>query len=575
MQWSDACQSAFETLKEALTQAPILAYPDFTLEFTLATDASDHGLGYVLGQVHNGREVVIAYGGRKLLPAEKNYSVTEREALAVVAGIKHYQHYLYGAHFKVLTDHSAVRWLMSLKMPCGRLARWALLPQQYDFEIIHRASVSNGNADALSRRSYDTIVAAIDNPGVQVDRVRYLQQQDPALADIIDHLEYEVLPTSNKSAKTLLHTIEQYYLDPDGLLCHVFIPGSRRNPTPRSQLVIPTALRHKVLLQAHDSPFAAHFGVHKTYAKLRDKYFWPRMFADVQHYVLSCESCATKKSLKQRRTAPVLPIPVSGPWELVATDCCGSFPEPNSGNRYVVFFTDYCTRWVEAFAVPNSEATTIARLLVDDIIGRHGAPRKLLSDRGSNYLSSLIREVCFLMNTEKVFTTSYHPQSDGLVERFNGTMAQCISHYVESNQKNWDTYLNTILFAFRTSPNDAIGESPFFMMYGRDPSFPTRLLFVATERNVSFCSGTQRTSGRTHRNSSPHLRPKYPKSTTENEGSSRSLRRTYTVPVGGSRVGVLSQEPQRRLEKAGPQLSWSIPDSRISLSCALHFTSHQ
>ena len=361
---------------------------------------------------------------------------------------------------------------MSLKMPCGRLARWALLLQQYDFEIIHRASVSNGNADALSRRSYDTVVAAIDNPGVQVDRVRYLQRQDPALADIIDYLEYEVLPTSNKSAKTLLHTIEQYYLDPDGLLCHIFIPGSRRNPTPRSQFVIPTALRHEVLLQAHDSPFGAHFGVHKTYAKLRDKYFWPRIFADVQHYVLSCESCAMKKSPKQRRTAPVLPIPVSGPWELVATDCCGPFPESNSGNRYVVVFTDYCTRWVEAFAVPNIEATTIARLLVDDIIGRHGAPRKLLSDRGSNYLSSLIREVCFLMNTEKVFTTSYHPQCDGLVERFNGTMAQCISHYVDSNQKNWDTYLNAILFAFRTSPNDAIGESPFFMMSGRDPVFP-------------------------------------------------------------------------------------------------------
>ena len=152
--------------------------------------------------------MVIAYGGRKLLPAEKNYSVTEREALAVVAGIKHYQHYLYGAHFKVLTDHSAVRLLMSLKMPFGRLARWALLLQQYDFEIIHRAGVSNGNADALFRRSCDTIVAAIDNPGVQVDRVHYLQRQDPALADTIDYLEYEVLPTSNKTAKTLLHTIE-------------------------------------------------------------------------------------------------------------------------------------------------------------------------------------------------------------------------------------------------------------------------------------------------------------------------------------------------------------------------------
>ena len=290
-QWTPVCQTAFDKLKDALTQAPILAYPDFSLEFTLATDASDHGLGYVLGQIQNGREVVIAYGGRKLLPAEKNYNVTEREALGVVSGIKYFQHYLYGTHFKVYTDHSAVRWLMSLKMPCGRLGRWALLLQQYDFEIIHRAGASNGNADALSRRPYESIVAAVDSPGVQTDRVRELQRQDPALADIIDYLEWEQLPANNKAAKTLLHTIEQYYLDPDGLLCHILIPGNRRVPTPRSQLVIPASLRHEVLLQIHDSPFSGHLGVHKTYAKLRDKYFWPRMFADVQHYVLSCESC--------------------------------------------------------------------------------------------------------------------------------------------------------------------------------------------------------------------------------------------------------------------------------------------
>ena len=105
-------------------------------------------------------------------------------------------------------------------------------------------------------------------------------------------------------------------------------------------------------------------------------------------------------------------------------------------------------------------------------MGRHGAPRRLLSDRGANFLSSLVREVCFLMNTHKVFTTSYHPQCDGLVERFNGTMAQCISHYVDSKQKNWDMYLNVILFAFRTSPNEVRGESPFFMLYGRDPIYP-------------------------------------------------------------------------------------------------------
>lgn len=151
-QWNDDCQVAFDRLKEAVTQAPILAYPDFTVEFTLATDACDEGLGYVLGQIQNGREAVIGYAGRKLIPAEKNYSVTEREALALIAGIRHFRSYLYGVHFKVFTNHSAVCWLMQLKDPSGRLARWALLLQQYDFEIIHRAGLSNGNADALSRR---------------------------------------------------------------------------------------------------------------------------------------------------------------------------------------------------------------------------------------------------------------------------------------------------------------------------------------------------------------------------------------------------------------------------------------
>ena len=139
--WVEGCQSAFEKLKQALTQAPVPAYPDFTVEFTLPTDASDEGLGYVLGQVQNNREVVIGYTGRKLLPAEKNYSVTEREALAVVSGIRHFRSYLYGVHFKVCTDHSAVRWLMRLKEPSGRLTRWAILLQQYDFEIIHRAGL--------------------------------------------------------------------------------------------------------------------------------------------------------------------------------------------------------------------------------------------------------------------------------------------------------------------------------------------------------------------------------------------------------------------------------------------------
>ena len=177
--WDDRCQHAFDTLKKALTEAPILAYPDFTVPFDLYVDASDEGLGMVLGQHQNGKEVVISYAGRSLYPAEKNYSVTEREALAVVDGIKYFQPYLYGRKFAVHTDHHALKWLMMIRDPTGRLVRWSLLLQQYDFDIKHRAGTANGNADALSRRPYGPIITALDKPGVQTDRISELQRRDP------------------------------------------------------------------------------------------------------------------------------------------------------------------------------------------------------------------------------------------------------------------------------------------------------------------------------------------------------------------------------------------------------------
>jgi len=469
--WTEECQSAFEALKKALTEAPIFAYPDFTKPFLLSTDASDDALGMVLGQEQNGREVVIAYGGCKLIPAERNYSVTEREALALVVGIKGFQHYLYGRKFTVYTDHNAVRWLMNIKEPTGRLARWALVLQQYDFEIKHRAGKNNGNADALSRRPYQPILAALDCPGVQTDKIRELQRRDPPLADIIEYLETERLPEGAAATKTLLNSIEDYFLDQEGILCHIYIPKNRRVATPKTQLVVPAPLRQEILIGGHDYPTAGHLGVNKTYEKLRDRYFWPKMFADIQHWVLSCSHCQMK-SPRQRQTAPVLPIAVEGPFHRVAVDCLGPFPVTHSGNRYIVVFSDYLTRFPEAFAVHSIDAATIADLLVNEIMARHGDPRTLLSDRGSNFLSNLVKEVCHLMGTKKVFTTSYHPQCDGLVERFNGTLAQSLSMYVSSDKKDWDKYLNPVLFAYRVSPSDVTGESPFYMLYGREPRLP-------------------------------------------------------------------------------------------------------
>ena len=251
---------------------------------------------------------------------------------------------MYGGHFTIYTDHNALKWLLTLKEPTGRLARWRVLLQQYVFEVKHRSGTTNGNADALSRIPYLPLVTALDKPGVQTDRIYELRRHDPSLADIIDYLEHDLLPLNNQSAKALLHTIDDYYLDQDGLLCHIWTPGKGRLTTPRFQLVVPTALRHEILLSVHDRPLGGgHLGVHKTYEKVRERYYWRGLFADVQHWCTSCVHCAMKKSPKNRPKAPLLTIPVEGPFDMIGVDAVGPFPVTKSANRYLIVFTDYLT----------------------------------------------------------------------------------------------------------------------------------------------------------------------------------------------------------------------------------------
>ena len=178
--WDTDCQIAFDTLKQKLMSAPVLAYPDFELPFHLYVDAGQESLGLTLGQIVDGQEVVIAYAGRGLNKAERNYSSCEREALAVIEGIKKFRVYLYDRHFKIHTDNSAVRWLMSIQDLAGRLALWSLLLQPFDFEIIHRPEKSNGNADALSHRPYttcrfdDALIANLTTTNIKLTAGRFI-----------------------------------------------------------------------------------------------------------------------------------------------------------------------------------------------------------------------------------------------------------------------------------------------------------------------------------------------------------------------------------------------------------------
>ena len=162
---------------------------------------------------------------------------------------------------------------MRIKEPTGRLARWSLLLQQYDFEVRHRSGQSNGNADGLSRRPYPVNLTVIDIPGLQTEGIRNLQRRDADLSDTIAYLEDKILPAKDGSARALLLCVDNYFLDKDGILCHIWVPNKRHPRGMYTQLVVPAALRQEVLTAGHDDPTAGHLGTHKTYEKLRQPYY--------------------------------------------------------------------------------------------------------------------------------------------------------------------------------------------------------------------------------------------------------------------------------------------------------------
>ena len=196
------------------------------------------------------------------------------------------------------------------------------------------------------------------------------------------------------------------------------------------------------------------------------------MRADVRRHCRSCLTCATRKGTGRASRPPLQPIAVGGPFHRMEVDVL-QLPLTESGNRYVVVFLDYLTKWVEAFAVSNQSAVTIAQLLVEEVFCRHGAPQELLSDRGPNFLSEIVLEVCKLLNIKKVNTSGYHPQTDSLVERFNCTLSHMISKYAQKNGSDWDHHLPFLLFAYRATIQESTRETPFYLLYGRDPRLPS------------------------------------------------------------------------------------------------------
>lgn len=475
--WSTECEIAFLQLKTCLTSAPILAFPDFTRPFQLHTDASNIGLGAVLSQTSEGGvDRPVAYWSRTLSRPEKNYSATELECLAVVSALHEFRPLLHGTQVVLIyTDHSALRSLLTQKEPKAKFARWIQSINEFSYEIHYRPGSQNGNADGLSRLPHlgaATVDQMQDVSFLDPVVMREAQLSDPFCRAIMVHLEPAVLggeavPTVTVSAMLPLCHLRDGLLYYNGPVDH-----KGRMTQNLERLVVPRHLSNQVISLFHDHILAGHMGHERTYYRLLQRFYWPGMFSDCQQFVNTCLSCQERKNPRKPTYGQLQPITVTAPFDTVAFDIAGPFSVTPRGNRYVLVVSDYDTRWVEAFALPHGDAVTVANILVDEIICRYGAPQRFLSDRGQAFVGKVVAEVCRVFGTKKVNTSAYHPQTDGLVERFNGTLEAMLSHFVSELQNDWDVALPKLLFAYRTSLHSSLHDTPFFLLFGRDATFP-------------------------------------------------------------------------------------------------------
>ena len=299
-----------------------------------------------------------------------------------------------------------------------------------------------------------------------LEDIRECQMKDPELKVYVKYLEEKALPTDGDTARRFVCESKAFEMI-DGVL-------HRESPTVPSRwcVVLPSELRAQLLAEAHDGIFAGHFSELKVYDKLRRLYWWPKMRAEVRSFCRSCLSCASRKGPGRAIRPPLQPILTKGPFHRVGVDVL-QMPLSSSGNKYIVVFMDYLTKWVETFATSNQQSATIARLLAENIVCRHGVPEELLSDRGSNFLSDLILELCCVLGMKKINTSGYHPQTDGLVEKFNSTILAMLAKCTDGSVIEWDKKLPFVLFAYRSTIQSSTKESPFFLLYGRDPRLPS------------------------------------------------------------------------------------------------------
>lgn len=347
--------------------------------------------------------------------------------------------------------------------------------------IAYRSGKQNVRADALSRNPIPTDTPEPTALSAQIAEVytnsaditqlldaapgqesqsdfKVEQQKDPELNRLRRFLEYGALPENEREVRGIAAQALNFTII-DDVLYYVDAKGGGRK-----RAAVPRHLQKLVLEDYHSGRMAGHFSGARLYTALSRQWWWRTMYRDAMDFSRSCGECATVAGVGRRYQPPLHPIPVQHPFQIIGVDIM-ELPVTEQGNRYVIVFQDFLTKWPLVFPAPDQKAIRLARLVAEEVLPLFGVPDALLSDRGKNLLAHVMQDVCQLLGVTKLNTTSYHPQCNGMVERMNWTLKSMLRKHVAKFGGQWDRYLPGVLWAYRNTPHESTKEKPSFLVW--------------------------------------------------------------------------------------------------------------
>jgi transposase InsO family protein len=469
--WDEEAEKSWQQLKDLYRKEAggkaVVATFNYDAPIIMETDASDFALGAQLMQPgEDGKLRPVAFWSRKMIPAELNYDVHDKELLAIVSAFQTWRAYLEGAKHTVTvrTDHHNLTYFTTTKKLTRRQARYAETLAEYDFKIVHCKGTENAVADALSRRPDYELGTKEAAPAILTTNdegdIIYNHQILAATSELQDDEWLEKIREATRNDESIQNILgNSTALTKNGL---VHIHGL---------IYVPGNLQNDVIRLHHDEPTQGHLGIEKTIEKITRNYYIPSLHRRVKRYIQQCDSCQRNKP---SRHAPYGEMKISEtptrPWEWITMDFITKLPV-SEGNDMIMVVVDRLTKY--AYMIPTTEtinARAMANLLLRYIFANHGTPDKITSDRDKLFTSNMWQSLADQLGIEHRLSTAYHPQTNGQTERVNQTLEQYLRHYVNFQQNDWTGLLPMAQFAYNNAMHATTKETPFFANYGLNPT---------------------------------------------------------------------------------------------------------